>query len=125
MLTRPVGTNGDMIPIAYSNQMIEGGEAVAQIVKQRLLLYFGEWWENENIGFRIPQFLIEGVRQENLQMLSKYISSYVSDTEGVDSVVDSAVSLDGRKMTYSCVVRTGMEMERVDVTLDGILSAQY
>ena len=125
MLVRPVGENGDMIPIAFSSQMIEGGNAVAQIVKQRLLLYFGEWWENESLGFRVPQFLVEGVRQENLQMLSKYISSYVADTEGVDSVVNSTVSLNGRRMSYSCVVRTGVETERVEVTLDGILSTQY
>ena len=88
MIVRPVDSDGDMMPVAYAEQMESGGKAVAQVVRQRLLLYFGEWWEDEQAGFRIPQFLYEGVRSNNIQMLLKYISSYVASTDGVDSVIN-------------------------------------
>ena len=125
MLVRPVDANGDMMPIEYSEQLITGGKAVAQVVTQRLLLYFGEWWEDEEAGFRIPQFLADGVRSENLQMLQKYISSYVAGTEGVDSVTSSSIILIGRTMTYRCVIHAKGEGETVEVNLDGILSSEY
>ena len=125
MVVRPTDENGDMMPIAYSSQMISGAKAVAQVAKQRLMLYFGEWWEDGSAGFRLPQFLSDGVRSENAGMLVQYISSYLSATEGVTSVDGSAVSLDGRRMTFSCVLHIGEETEELEVELDGVLSAQY
>lgn len=123
MIVRPVDENGDMMPIAYSEQMTTDSKAVAQVVRQRLLLYFGEWWEDETAGFRVPAFLADGARASNTQMLLKYISGYIANTEGVDSVSSSSVELDGRKMTYKCIVHTGTESEFVEVTLDGVLSS--
>ena len=125
MIVRPVDKDGDMMPISYSEQMVSGNKAVAQIVKQRLLLYFGEWWEDDSLGFRIPQFLADGARAENIQMLAKYIASYVSDTEGVIGVNGASISLRGRSMRFSCFVHTGQDVESVEVNLDGVLSAQY
>lgn len=125
MIARPTDQNGDMIPIAYASQLLSGAKAVAQVVKQRLLLYFGEWWEDESAGFRLPQFLADGVRQENIEMLVKYISSYVAATDGVTSVDGTSIVMDGRRMFYSCVVHVGEETEQLEVELDGILSSKY
>ena len=125
MIVRPVDENGDMIPISRSSQMISGAKAVAQIAKQRLTLYFGEWWENESAGFRLPQFLTDGVRRENAEMLVKYISSYLAGTSGVTGVDGAALEFDGRKMIYGCVLHVGGESEELEVELDGVLSAQY
>lgn len=125
MIARPVDSDGDMMPVAYADQMLDKGAAVAQVVKQRLLFYLGEWWEDTEAGFRVPQFLTDGVRQENLQMLVKYISSYVADTEGVDSVDGASVELNKHTMKYKCFVHVGEATERLEVTLDGVLSTQY
>ena len=125
MIVRPTDQNGDMIPIAYASQMLTKAEAVAQVVKQRLLFYFGEWWEDESAGFRLPQFLTDGIRRENWEMLAKYVSSYVAGTEGVAGVSGTFVTLDGRKMVYSCVIHVGEETETVEVELNGVLSTQY
>ena len=125
MIVRPTDQNGDMIPIAYASQMLTKAEAVAQVVKQRLLFYFGEWWEDESAGFRLPQFLADGIRRENWEMLAKYVSSYVAGTEGVTGVSGTAITLDDRKMIYSCVIHVGEETETVEVELDGVLSTQY
>jgi len=125
MIVRPVNENGDMMPISYLSEMLTGAKAVAQVVKQRLLFYFGEWWEDEELGFRIPQFLADGVRVENMQMLEKYISSYIAGTEGVGSVEDAQIEVEGRELVYSCVISVGEEVEEVEVTLDGILATEY
>ena len=125
MIGRPVDSDGDLMPVAYAEQMESGGKAVAQVVRQRLLLYFGEWWEDEQAGFRIPQFLYEGVRSNNIQMLLKYISSYVASTDGVDSVDSAVIEISGREMTYKCLIHTGLDSNVVEVMLDGLLSTEY
>ena len=125
MIARPVDSNGDMIPVSYASQMLEDSEAVAQIVRQRLQLYFGEWWEDEITGFRVPQFLTDGVRHENVEMLVKYISSYVAGTDGVTGVTNAEVVIADRKMIYSAVIHTGTETVTLEVELDGILSTEY
>ena len=125
MIVRPIDENGDMMPIAYASQMLEGGEAVAQVARQRLELYYGEWWEDETAGFRIPEFLASGVRKENLELMEKYISSYVKRTEGVDNISDTSVTYLNREMTYSGVIHTEGEANRVEVGLSGLLSSEY
>ena len=121
MIVRPTDANGDMMPVAYSEQMLTENNAVAQVVVQRLTFYFGEWWEDETLGFRVPDFLADTVRVDNLQMLEKYITSYVLETEGVSGVDNAAISVEDRRMTYSCVVHTAEGSESVEVSLDGLL----
>lgn len=125
MLVRPVDENGDMMPISYASQMLEGGDAVGQVARQRLELYYGEWWEDETAGFRIPQFLATGVRKENLELMEKYISSYVKRTEGVESISDTSVIYYNRELTYTGIIHTQGESSRVEVGLDGLLSSEY
>lgn len=113
------------MPVSAANQMISGARAVAQVAKQRLALYFGEWWEDERAGFRLPALLSEGVREENVGMLASYIAKYVSETQGATSVDGVAMALEGRKMTFGCTIHVGEESEELEVELDGLLSAEY
>ena len=83
MRVRPEDSNGDMMPVSQNSDMIEGSKAVAQIVKDRILLYRGEWWEDETLGFQLPQFLADTVRKNDVGLLGKYITSYVASTFGV------------------------------------------
>ena len=123
MRARPVDANGDMLPVAFADDEITGAKAVAQVAKQRLQFLYGEWWEDETEGFRILPFLEATVRRDRLQMLAKYISSYIADTEGVTSVTNDKIELVGRQATYYCVLHTGDETEVLEVNLDGLLSA--
>ena len=45
MILRPVGAGGDILPVHSSGDLISGAEAVAQLVKYRLSMLAGEWWE--------------------------------------------------------------------------------
>ena len=126
MLFRTVDANGDMMPIQTADQMSDGAEAVALAVDSRLAMTYGEWWEDETIGFRVPSFLIYGIREYQLPMLERYISKYISKTPGVSGVVGIVTEFEGHQYTYNSKILTdeGGSTE-LGVAADGILRALY
>lgn len=126
MLFRTVDENGDMMPIQSVDDMSDGAEAVALAVDSRLAMTYGEWWEDETLGFRVPEFLVNGIREYQLPMLEKYISKYVGKTEGVAGVVGIVTEYEGHRFTYTAKILTdeGSSTE-LGVTNDGILRALY
>lgn len=122
MRTRPLDESGDFVPVYSLDQMVSGGEAVKQVVDYRLRFYYGEWWEDPEIGFRIPDFLAENARSGGLDMLTKYINTYISSTEGVQEIEDSVSQFSDHVLTYSCIILAddGQE-ETVEVSADGLL----
>ncbi len=122
MKVRPEDGNGDMMPIQSLDQLIEDAPAVAQIMRSRVRLVHGEWWEDETLGFKAPQFLVDNVRQGNLGMLEQYISTYLAGTPGVARISDVELTFSNHKLRYSCIATTGTGgSEVVEVDLSGIL----
>ena len=107
MLLRPVDASGDILPVLVSSDLLSGPEAVAQLVQYRLSLLRGEWWENPENGFFILDTL-QGSRitEADASALSSQISAYVRETPGVREVEDVRFSVDGRRFSWSCSVRT-------------------
>ena len=107
MLLRPVDASGDILPVLSSSDLLSGPEAVAQLVKYRLSLLRGEWWENPEWGF----FILEAMEASRLSdaetaALSAQITAYIRETPGVREVEEVRCSAAGRQFTYSCTVRT-------------------
>ena len=107
MLLRPVDFSGDILPVLSSSAMLYGPEAVAQLVKDRLSLLRGEWWENPAAGFGI----LEDLRSSRLSsasgsVLASQITDYIRDTPGVLAVEDVSFFVSGRQFSYACTVRT-------------------
>ena len=121
MIARPVDSDGDMMPVIRPTQMLTDAAAVARVVKSRIQFAYGQWWENEELGFRVPQFLKNGIRRHDVDMLTRYITSYVVQTDGVGAVTDAQLVLNGREATYSCNVIVGEDTESVEVSLDALL----
>ena len=121
MRVRPEDKDGDMMPVSQKSDMIEDAKAIAQIIKDRLLFYYGEWWEDETLGFRLPDFLAETVRKNDVGLLGKYITSYISNTEGVVSIGDVNVVFDKRNFVYAAYINTNTGSEVVEVNLNGLL----
>lgn len=122
MIVRPLDANGDMMPIRNLDQMVDGAVAVAQVIHLRIDLEYGEWWEDETIGFRVPEFLARGVRKGDINMLAKYIASYVSETTNVRAVTEVAASFVGHTATFRCRALTDSgEQTTVEVDLSGLL----
>ena len=121
MVVRPIDINDDWMPIYDSSQMRSGAEAVAQIAKQRLLFFQGEWWENEELGIGIPDFLANGVKRQDVNMLGKYLTSYIAETEGVIGVSDASIEYVNHILYFACVLNTTEGNASLEVDLSGLL----
>ena len=107
MLLRPADASGDILPVRSSSAMLSGPEAVALLVRYRLSLLREEWWENPEWGF----FVLEALQASRLTeaetaAVSAQITAYIRETPGVREVEDVRFSAEGRKLSYSCEIRT-------------------
>ena len=121
MKVRPVDGYGDMMPVYESSQMLTGAEAVAQVAKERLLFFKGEWWEDENLGVAIPEFLASNVKARDVNLFGKFITSYIAQTEGVTAVTNANIEFVNKKLIFSCVLKTTEGNASVEVDLSGLL----
>lgn len=121
MTIRPVDANGDMLPVQTIDQLASGSKAIAQAIRHRLNLHYGEWWEDETLGFRVPQFLIDTARTQDASMLARYISKYITDTPEVTGVVATDVGMKNRQLIFVCAALTEEGSELVEVNLDVLL----
>ena len=107
MILRPVDENGDMLPVLSSARMLKGAEAVARLIRCRLSLYTGEWWENPALGNGILEMLRDSrLTEADGQSLAAYITSFIRETPGVLDVRDAVCSMTDRRFHYSCTVDT-------------------
>ena len=65
MLLRPVDASGDILPVLSSPDLVSGPEAVVVLVRDRLNLLAGEWWENPAWGCEIFDMIRAGRVTEN------------------------------------------------------------
>ena len=120
MRFRPLDEGRDMTP-CY--KMLEGKEAVGAAVESRLRFYYGDWWEDETLGFKIPKVLIEGARRGTEDLLAGYISSYIAETPGVIRVSEPDVITRDRDLRFECSVVTEYGEVKEGVESNGIYSA--
>ena len=108
MILRPADSSGDILPVLSSRDMLSGPEMAAQLVKYRLSLLAGEWWETPEAGFFIPEQMREGrITEADAGALSSAVTAYIRETDGVRDVEKVTSSVSGRRFSYSCEVRTG------------------
>ena len=107
MLLRSVDSSGDILPVLSSSDLLRGAPAVALLVRDRLDLLSGDWWENPAWGNEILTMLRESrLTPADVQPLSTYLTSYIRETPGVEDVQDVTFSVDGRCFSYQCTVIT-------------------
>ena len=133
MILRPVDENGDMLPALSSAFLLSGTEAIAELIRGRLSLYTGEWWENPALGNGIPDLLmssrptdsngiLEMFRDARLteadgQAVSSYLSAYIRETPGVLNVRDVSFSAENRHLSYFCIVETDSDSVTINYEL--------
>ena len=107
MRLRPVDENGDILPVLSSGSVLKGPEAVARLVKDRLELLAGDWWENPAWGNEVLEMMKESrLTEADTRALANYLMSYIRQTPGVLEVEDAAISVEGRRFSFSCRVDT-------------------
>lgn len=122
MNIRPLDEHGDIVPVSDLSQMASGKKAVGEIVNLRLQLYHGEWWENRDAGFRVPELLMNNVRNGEVSLLANYIATYVSESEGVRGVSDVVVIKNGHELSVKLVAKTNEgKTITTEVNLNGVL----
>ena len=118
MILRPVDENGDMLPVLSSARMLKGAEAVARLIRCRLSLYTGEWWENPARGNGILEMLRDArLTEADGQAVSSYLSAYIRETPGVLDVRDAVCSMTDRRFHYSCTVDTDSGSVSISFTM--------
>ena len=107
MKLRPTDESGDVLPVLSSFDLLSGAEAVALLVKDRLSLLRGEWWENPAMGFGILERLRAArLTEADAPALASSVTEYIRETAGVREVEDVWFFASGRRFSYECTVRT-------------------
>ena len=119
MRIRPVDACGDMQPVLRISDMTHGAEAVALLVKDRLSLLYGEWWENTNLGFQVLKQMKESrLSAADANPFASMITEYIRRIEGVSDVQDVAYAVTENHFSYSCTVLTESGMATVSYETD-------
>lgn len=101
--------------IGCRDEMYEGTEAVAQAVKTRLLLLFGEWWENRQDGTPLfEKVLGQRLRtDETPDEIDLVFSERISSTQGVSEITrfESKIEAESRAYTAEITIKTVYDTE--------------
>ncbi|WP_370821352.1 hypothetical protein [Acidaminococcus massiliensis] len=90
-----------------TSNYIKGAEAVAQAIKSRLLLLYGEWWEDQEDGLPLWQKILgSSGRPENQQAVDLIIRDRISETEGVLAITAWTSSFENRNYVFQALVET-------------------
>lgn len=82
--------------------------AVAQIIQTRLLLFWGEWWENQKAGISMFQSILGKSGARNKEAADTLLKNYVLETPYVTGIKSFASTFNGveRKYNVSMEVNT-------------------
>lgn len=116
MLCRKLDENGDYSFGTNEQDFIDGVDAIAQTIKTKILLFYGEWWENLGIGIPMFQSLLGQMNPEGLKMSSTLlISKSVREVEGVTSISKLDVLRNKRNLRFDIVCETNEGKASVEV----------
>lgn len=107
MRMRPTDGTGDILPVRSTAALLTGAGAAAELVRCRLNLLPGEWWENPDHGCAVFRMLREDrLTAEGKTALAAYLTATIRATPGVRAVDRVSAAVTGRQFTYSCEIRT-------------------
>ncbi len=105
MRYRRLDADGDMVAGQGRNDFATGREAVAQAVKTRLWLLYGEWWEDQTDGLPLWQQIL-GVAGVTKEQLDRIYQTRIAATPEVTAITELASSLVSRSYSMTCKAAT-------------------
>lgn len=82
-------------------------DAVGQAIKTRLLLLYGEWWEDLSDGLPLwERILGTNGSEENRQAVDLIIRDRISGTDGVSAVIQFESTFEKRIYKFTATVET-------------------
>ena len=107
MKYRKLDENGDYSFGNNSFDYIDADNAIAQAIKTKLQLFYGEWWEDISLGLPMFQSILGQVSNENLRRTVILLcAEQIQNVEGVSSVDSIDVAISARKLTLDIDVTT-------------------
>ena len=90
---RPADASGDILPVLSAADLLTGIRAETQLIRDRLNLLTGDWWENPEWGNGVLELL----RESRLTV----------------DVREVKCSFEGGQFRYECTVETGAGTARI------------
>lgn len=120
MKYRKLTSTGDYSFGSGGNDYADGNEAVAQAIKTKLLLFYGEWWENLGEGIPMFQSVLGQTNPETIKSsLSMLVEQRIMEIQEVDSVKNIEIDYNRKNRTISMEVdatTTSGEIVNVEVS---------
>lgn len=117
MRYRKLNSNGDYSFGTNSEDYIGGNAAVAQAIKTKVLLFYGEWWENIGIGIPMFQSIIGQMNPENLKVSATLlITQRIREIPEIYSVDNVEVIRNDRTLKFNIDVTTNEGKTSVEVS---------
>ena len=96
---------------------LKDAEAVAQAIKTRLLLLYGEWWEDTENGLPLFENILGTAgTQENKQSIDLLVKDRIIGTKGVTSISSFESSIQNRQYMLNCTVATQYGNSSISIT---------
>lgn len=110
-------TNGDYSFGGNIANFVTDEEAVAQAIKTKILLFYGEWWEDVTIGIPMFQSILGQANREGASLaLRTLVEKRLMEVPEVQNLQDVKLSYDERTVTLSVsVLLTSGETIEVEV----------
>ena len=111
--------NGDYVFGHNKNDYVQGKLAIAYAIKSKILLFYGEWWEDIGIGIPMFQSIIGQGRSEALKNSAQMlISDRIKEIEEVAAINKVNILFVKRTMEVQIsVTTTNKEVVEVEVVI--------
>ena len=107
MKYRKLDEDGDYVFGNNSYDYIEKDKAIAQAIKTKLYLFYGEWWEDISLGLPMFQSILGQVSNNNLrQTVILLCAEQIDKVTGVTNVDSISVDISARKLSLTIDVTT-------------------
>lgn len=117
MFLRPVDPSGDILPVLKLSDLLSGGAAASRLLRDRLSLLSGDWWESPSLGNRCFDMIREGrLSESDRQALCTYLTGYIAQTTGISSVEEATCEASGRSLSVH--VRAAAGEEQIDLSYE-------
>jgi hypothetical protein len=111
--------NGDYVFGHNNNDYVKGKLAVAYAIKSKILLFYGEWWEDIGIGIPMFQSIMGQGRSEALKNSAQMlISDRIKEIEEVAAINKVDITFVKRTMEVQIsITTTNNEVVEVEVVI--------
>lgn len=101
------------------NDYVSGNLAIGYAIKSKILLFYGEWWEDLGIGIPMFESIIGQGRSDALKnSIQQLVSDRIMEIDEVAAVNNIAVSFVDRTIHMSVsVTTTGNEVVEEEVVI--------